>query len=295
MFLTLQILPMLFNVSAEERNSNIMTNDFLTGQFSTKETSSNPSESHSLLRLVTSAAIPSSLPSSFSPELVETFVLPTPLAPLSRSTTTSYQPFNHENLTEAYCDAKYNMKNEKVRGNHTYSNLTTFGIVAPTISASISFISSSLIIYMIIFRTPTKLDSIYHRIMFGLSFSDIMSSIAIAFTFLPWPKDVINTEAENAACYLINLPLHGNTASCATQGFFYMFGSITAGYFNMSLCCYYACRIGRMMRDDEIRRSGMELALLLIPLLVGGGIAFSALFLQMLNPSTGSSWCTFSK
>ena len=198
-----------------------------------------------------------------------------------------YQPFNNHNLTIAYC--------EEFKSLGIPMPLNTYGIVIPAITASVSAISSTLIIVMIIFRTSKKLKSTYHRLMVGISLSDIMSSTAIAFNFLPWPKDVINYYDNMTACRLIRLPLYGNTASCAAQGFFIMFGSTAAMWFNLSICLYYSLNLGKMMRYEEMRRNGIELALLVVPFIVSSVISFVALFLKMFNPTLGSPWCTFSK
>jgi len=196
-----------------------------------------------------------------------------------------YQPFNH-NLTIAYC--------EDVTSDNKIP-LSTSGIVIPAITASISAISSTLIIVIIIFRTSKKLKSTYHRLMVGISLSDIMSSTAIAFNFLPWPKDALNYFDNNMACHLIRLPIYGNTASCAAQGFFILFGSTAAMWFNLSICLYYSFNLGKMMRDEEMRRNGIELALLVVPFIVASVLSFVALFLKMFNPSSGSPWCTFNR
>ena len=51
------------------------------------------------------------------------------------------------------------------------------GLVVMTITASISTISYGIVI-VVISRSSTKLRSIYHRILFFKSISDILSSLA---------------------------------------------------------------------------------------------------------------------
>ena len=42
-----------------------------------------------------------------------------------------------------------------------------------------------------ILRSPTKIFSIYHRLMFGMIVADVMSSIAMGLTSIPLPKDFL--------------------------------------------------------------------------------------------------------
>ena len=73
---------------------------------------------------------------------------------------------------------------------HVYNSFyfTKAGFIIPTVTGSISCLSSLTIIAFIL---RSKSNTIYHRIMFGLSSADIITSLAIALTTLPMPKDVI--------------------------------------------------------------------------------------------------------
>ena len=68
---------------------------------------------------------------------------------------------------------------------------TDFGAVAPRFSGSISFVASTLIVYLIL-RSETRLSTTYHRLLFGMSVSDMMSSFAMALTSLPFPTHMVS-------------------------------------------------------------------------------------------------------
>ena len=86
---------------------------------------------------------------------------------------------------------------------------TKTGIIIPTITGSVSFLSSALIILIIIRTvTATHIWSPYHRIIFGLSLADCFTSLAIALTTIPMPKNVI---------YPFEMPSYGNILTCEVQ------------------------------------------------------------------------------
>jgi hypothetical protein len=115
---------------------------------------------------------------------------------------------------------------------------------------TLSVLSSMLIIYIIL-KSPTRLSSTYHRIMLGISISDIFYSIPVALATLPMPSpgdywtDIINIQGTRL----------GNTQTCTAQGFF-----ITAGFFSffiydsISLPLFYLCSIGSKMRMKTIEK-----------------------------------------
>ena len=104
--------------------------------------------------------------------------------------------------------------------------------IVPRITGTISSLSSLVIIFLI-FRSDTKFSSIYHRIMFGMSISSFIASVALALTSIPMPKHMPLED---------ELGLHwpglryGNTATCNIQGFSVMFGLITMFGFHSMLC-----------------------------------------------------------
>lgn len=164
---------------------------------------------------------------------------------------------------------------------------TDFGALAPRFTGSVSFISSSLIIYLIL-RSNAGLSTIYHRLLFGMSASDMMSSAAMAFTSLPFPTHM--PYEEEFGYHWAGKRL-GNTASCTAQGFFMTTGSILMYTYNATLCIYYACAIGFLMREGHIQKY-IEPVLHGLPLFLGLYMGIPPLFQEMYNPSNLASYCS---
>jgi hypothetical protein len=151
-----------------------------------------------------------------------------------------------------------------------------------TITASISTLSSGVVI-LVISRSSTKLRSIYHRILFFKSISDILSSLAMAFSTLMMPSETI---------YEFTYGIHplGNWTTCNIQGFSFTFGTMITFCCDAILCIYYLCSIKYGMKDRKFS-SRIE------PLLYLGMIAF-ALFYNIryvlqdeFNLGPARAWC----
>ena len=76
---------------------------------------------------------------------------------------------------------------------------TTAGTVLPTVSGSISFMPSCLIMITTILRS--KQNTPYHRIMFFMSFWDAIASFSVALTTLPLPSDVVTSTYQSNSAY----------------------------------------------------------------------------------------------
>eukprot|EP00979_Chaetoceros_neogracilis_P012910 scaffold3559_cov284-Chaetoceros_neogracile.AAC.8 len=159
---------------------------------------------------------------------------------------------------------------------------SSIGLVVMTITASISTLSSGVVI-LVISRSSTKLRSIYHRILFFKSISDILSSLAMALSTLMMPSDMI---------YEFTYGIHplGNWTTCNIQGFSFTFGTMITFCCDAILCIYYLCSIKYGMKDRKFS-SRIE------PLLYLGMIAF-ALFYNIryvlqdeFNPGPARAWC----
>jgi hypothetical protein len=70
---------------------------------------------------------------------------------------------------------------------------TPYAVWATRCSGSLSTVSSFIIIYIIL-QSKTRLSSIYHRIMFGLSIADIIGSVSMALASWPMPSHLPNEE-----------------------------------------------------------------------------------------------------
>ena len=164
---------------------------------------------------------------------------------------------------------------------------TQFAALVPRFTAGISALSSSMIIY-IIFRSKAGLTTIYHRIMFGMSTSDILSSIAIGLTTLPMPKELPFDSPFFEGTRL------GNSETCKAQGFFFTFGNMTMFSYNGMLFLYYTCAIVFQMTEDQIVRY-VESVLHLFPLTFSLVIAILSLVNEMYNVTQWAAWCMISK
>jgi hypothetical protein len=164
---------------------------------------------------------------------------------------------------------------------------TDFAALVPRFTGGLSAISSALIIYVIL-RSETRLSSIYHRIMFGMSLADICGSIAMALTSLPMPSYMPKEEIFGYHWAGTRL---GNTYTCNAQGFFAFFGMGCMFNYNAMLCLYYACAIAFTMREKNIKKY-VEPLLHGLPILAGLSFSVPPLFYDMYNPGISAyAWC----
>jgi len=154
--------------------------------------------------------------------------------------------------------------------------MIAYGII-PVVTGPISFISSSIIIIMVL-RSRAKLNHIYHRLMIGFSTVDIFLSAAMSFSSLPGPQDNPNPKVWKSI---------GSQSTCDAQGFFFMLGSTSAPLYFLSLQIYYLCMIKYGMNNDEIRK--IEPFLHGVPILLGLISAIVPLATESMNPS--NTWC----
>ncbi len=128
---------------------------------------------------------------------------------------------------------------------------TNVGVNVFVVSSAISALSSMLIIY-IIFISSTKLSSIYHRILFGMSICDMIGKLAFGLGTLPYPA-----HGKDKWTDIINIPgpRMGNVHTCAAQGFIaYLF---MEGYYHYYMCLlvYYLFAIGIKMSEENIKKN----------------------------------------
>jgi len=153
----------------------------------------------------------------------------------------------------------------------------TNGIIL-VVTGPISVISSVIIICMIL-RSRAKLLISYHRIMFGMSVTDIIFTSALSFSSLPAPADTPNI-----------WKAIGNRSTCNAQGFCIMFGQIAAPTYFLSLQIYYFCVINCQSRRQTLKQN-VEPCLHIAPILVGLIAAFVPLVTDSMNPgSRGYCW-----
>jgi hypothetical protein len=115
-------------------------------------------------------------------------------------------------------------------------------LIAQVSTASISFISSSFIAGGII-RSDGGLTSPYRRIIFGISLSDILQSLAAIFGPLSVPKSSP-----------VGIWAMGNDFTCRTDGFFITFTAGSTPMYMFGLCLYTAFKMTTTISDKEFCR-----------------------------------------
>jgi len=159
---------------------------------------------------------------------------------------------------------------------------TTAGFVIPTVTGSISCISSLAIIYIIV---RSKSNTTYHRIMFILSFCDMLGSFAIALTTIPMPKDVIYPFAGRS---------YGTTATCEAQGLAYLIGSAIVVMMNAILNIYYLCTLRYKMKAETFSKF-IEPILTVFAIAAPVATIITMLANQgLINPIPYESYCSIS-
>ena len=159
---------------------------------------------------------------------------------------------------------------------------TKAGQIVPTISALVSLISSSAVIYFVL-RSGSKLSTTYHRIMFFLSFWDIVGSASISLTTIPMPKDTI---------YPFEGKKLGSFATCEAQAFLYFVGTVFAICGNVALNIFYLCSIRYKMKEERIKKF-VEPVMLFFAVLLTVPVPVVLLLGNFLNPSPFESYCSF--
>jgi hypothetical protein len=121
----------------------------------------------------------------------------------------------------------------------------TYDIIYHT-TGSVSTIASTCLAVHIL-RSNHGLSTTYHRLVFGLSVGDILSSFGFALGSTMVPKDM-NYFVPGA---------QGNMTTCTVQGFLYTLGVNIVAVYNCSICLYYLAII-RYNKNDEYIRNKLE-------------------------------------
>jgi hypothetical protein len=140
------------------------------------------------------------------------------------------------------------------------NQINTRGIIRRT-TGSVSTIASTCLILHIL-HSNHGLSTTYHRLVFGLCISDIMSSFGFVLSSTMVPKEMN---------YLVP-GAQGNTATCTAQGSLLTVGAHVSNLYNCSICLYYLAIIRYNKKDEYIRNKlepwfhGISI---IIPLVVG--------------------------
>lgn len=139
--------------------------------------------------------------------------------------------------------ADYIMQDVQMEGDEEEVFASTLaGVVIPSVTGSLSFLSSFFIM-ITIFRS--KQNTQYHRILFCLSFWDSLVSFCIALSTIPMPKDVV---------YDYQGPSYGSTGTCELQAFLIFLGWGYVCNSNVLLNIYYLCTIRYNVSKERFRK-----------------------------------------
>jgi len=166
---------------------------------------------------------------------------------------------------------------------------TTYVAIVTRITAGMSIVSSSIILYVIL-MSASRLSPVYHRIMFCMSVFDIIGSFGMSLTSLPMPRQMPQEEELGFSWPGVR---YGNTFTCNLQGFCIFFCTTCMLGYNVSLCVYYACAIALRFSEKNIRKY-VQPFLLTLPIATGLWIAAPPLFHELYNPPTTTmscAWC----
>jgi hypothetical protein len=126
------------------------------------------------------------------------------------------------------------------------------------------------------------IKTIYHRIILGLSSADCLTSLAIALTTIPMPKDVI---------YPFEMPSYGTIATCEAQGLVSMMGNAFVFCMNGILNIYYLCTL-RYNMTEKTFRCYLEIPLFVAAFVLSVTVPSTTLLNQeLLNPSPTAASC----
>ena len=162
---------------------------------------------------------------------------------------------------------------------------TRAGWIIPTISGSLSFLSSALIVYIIARSQRTIYTATYHRIMICVCLSDMLSSLAILLTTLPMPKDVNEV-------YNFDGKSYGTILTCKIQASFYTIGCGISSISNIFLSLYYVLTIRYNVTHRVVSRYIEPLGLITCLGSVGIWSYFNVKTMDNMNPVPFISWCT---
>ncbi len=156
--------------------------------------------------------------------------------------------------------------------------------IIPTISGSVSTVSSMLIISVILRSSNESRFNSYHLIMLFMSFWDTIASTAIALTTIPMPSDVYDV-------YPFQGKALGNVGTCVAQGVFIQLGTFFTLASNCCLNIYYLCTIRCGMSEERMKKGVIPKMLILCALFAMPVPLQSLMMHHTINPNPLFSYC----
>lgn len=162
-------------------------------------------------------------------------------------------------------------------------SLRTALAITQICSASLSLIASSCIVIMI-GRSSRGLSSPFRRIIFALSMSEVLQSLAMVTGPFSVPHDARQAVVGMKA---------GTTLTCEVNGFAMVFGNAAVPMYTCLLCYYYYCKLKKNMTDTSFQdriEAKAHIGILTWNLAVG----FVGIITENINASPLGYVCTFS-
>lgn len=165
---------------------------------------------------------------------------------------------------------------------HTSTGYTSqLGIGLSCFSSVLSFLSAILTMF-IIHRSRQKLTTVYHRLIMSFACTDLLFSIAMAFSTLALPVDMIYTEFKGI--------IAGNMYTCRAQGFLRTFSSLASLICLAGLALHFLFTI-RYKLPDTVFQKRMEPFIYLVMIVYPLGIAVTLLVYDFYQPTPYSTTC----
>ena len=158
----------------------------------------------------------------------------------------------------------------------TYDPRSKTLALLPKFTGALSLMGSTFIFQDVVFHK--NFHRVYHRLVLGLSCSDIMASIVNILSTWPIPEG-------SAGVYLAS----GTTQTCTAQGFFNELGNLATPLYNASLCAYYVLVIRNSWAEDRIK-SIAEPIMHIMPMTIALTIAVLGLPFDLYNNSGWLCW-----
>jgi hypothetical protein len=149
--------------------------------------------------------------------------------------------------------------------------------IVPKVASMLSLLSSLYIIWDTI-SLPRNTRKMYHRILLGMSISNLVSSLAWFFTTWPIPPEVLPVWGAS-----------GTQATCSAQGFFAQF-SLSTVFYNGGLALYYYLVIRRGWTERALEKSRVEWFMHGVSLSIPLATSSAAVGMGLMNPIGWDCW-----
>ena len=161
--------------------------------------------------------------------------------------------------------------------NHHYSTQAKTLALLPKFTGFLSLLGSLFIFQDITFHKKSA-HRVYHRLVLGLSCSDMAASFMNILSTWPIPEGT-------SGVFLAS----GTTQTCTAQGFFAELFNMATPLYNASLCAYYVLVIRQGWSEDMIR-SRAEPVMHILPITVALTISILGLPFKLYNNSGWLCW-----